>query len=108
MLLNLLSNAIKYNRAGGSVDLQIAAAPPADGQRWLSISVQDTGIGIDAADMPHLFEPFNRLSQARSAIEGSGIGLSVTRALLTLMNGRIQARSLVGVGSTFEITLPAA
>ena len=108
VLLNLLSNAIKYNRAGGSVDLQIAAAPPADGQRWLSISVQDTGMGIDAADMPHLFEPFNRLSQARSAIEGSGIGLSVTRALLTLMNGRIQARSLVGVGSTFEITLPAA
>ena len=108
VLLNLLSNAVKYNRAGGSVDLIIAAAPPADGQAWLSISVQDSGVGIAAADLPHLFEPFNRLSQARSGIEGSGIGLSVTRALVTLMEGRVQARSRVGVGSTFEITLPRA
>ena len=108
VLLNLLSNAIKYNRAGGSVDLRIAPAPPAEGRQWLTISVQDTGVGIDAADMPHLFEPFNRLAQARGAIEGSGIGLSVTRALVMLMQGRIQARSQVGVGTTFEITLPRA
>jgi PAS domain S-box-containing protein len=108
VLLNLLSNAIKYNRSGGSVDLLIAPAPPADGQGWLTIRVQDTGVGIDAADMPHLFEPFNRLAQARGAIEGSGIGLSVTRALVMLMHGRIQASSQVGVGSSFEITLPAA
>jgi PAS domain S-box-containing protein len=108
VLLNLLSNAIKYNRAGGSVELLIAPAPPADDRDWLRISVQDTGVGIEAADMPHLFEPFNRLAQARGAIEGSGIGLSVTRALVTLMQGRIQASSLVGVGTTFEITLPRA
>ena len=108
VLLNLLSNAIKYNRSGGSVDLRIAPAPPAEGRHWLTISVQDTGVGIDAADMPHLFEPFNRLAQARGAIEGSGIGLSVTRALVMLMQGRIQASSQVGVGTTFEITLPAA
>jgi PAS domain S-box-containing protein len=108
VLLNLLSNAVKYNRAGGSVDLIIAPAPPTDGQTWLSISVQDSGVGIDAADMLHLFEPFNRLSQARGTIEGSGIGLSVTRALVTLMQGRIQTRSQLGVGSTFEITLPRA
>jgi PAS domain S-box-containing protein len=108
VLLNLLSNAIKYNRVGGSVDLRIAPAPPAEGRQWLTISVQDTGVGIDAADMPHLFEPFNRLAQARGAIEGSGIGLSVTRALVMLMQGRIQARSQVGVGTTFEITLPRA
>jgi PAS domain S-box-containing protein len=108
VLLNLLSNAIKYNRAGGGVDLRIAPAPPAEGRQWLTISVQDTGVGIDAADMPHLFEPFNRLAQARGAIEGSGIGLSVTRALVMLMQGHIQARSKVGVGTTFEITLPRA
>ena len=107
-LLNLLSNAVKYNRADGSVDLVIAPAPSAVGHGWLSIRVQDTGVGIDAADMPHLFEPFNRLAQARGAIEGSGIGLSVTHALVTLMQGRIQAHSQVGVGTTFEITLPAA
>jgi len=108
VLLNLLSNAIKYNRAGGSVELLIAPAPPAEGKSWLTIRVQDTGVGIAAADMPHLFEPFNRLAQARGAIEGSGIGLSVTRALVTLMQGRIHASSQVGVGSSFEITLPAA
>ena len=108
VLLNLLSNAIKYNRAGGSVELRIAPAPPAEGRAWLSISVQDTGVGIAAADLPHLFEPFNRLAQARGAIEGSGIGLSVTRALVTLMQGRIQAHSQAGVGTTFQVTLPSA
>ena len=108
VLLNLLSNAVKYNRPGGSVELRIAPAAPPDGRAWLSISVQDTGVGIDAADMPHLFEPFNRLAQARGAIEGSGIGLSVTRALVTLMHGRMQVRSRVGVGSTFEVVLPRA
>ncbi len=110
VLLNLLSNAIKYNRAGGSVDLLIAPAPAptAEDRAWLTIRVQDTGVGIAAADMPHLFEPFNRLAQARGAIEGSGIGLSVTRALVALMHGRIQASSQVGVGSSFEIMLPAA
>ncbi|MCU0966973.1 MAG: PAS domain-containing sensor histidine kinase [Burkholderiaceae bacterium] len=108
VLLNLLSNAIKYNRAGGSVDLLIAPARPAEGKAWLSITVQDTGIGIDAADLPHLFEPFNRLSQHRGSVEGTGIGLSITRALLTLMHGRIQASSEPGVGSTFHVLLPRA
>ena len=108
VLLNLLSNAIKYNRPDGSVELQVAPAPSADGASWLTIRVSDTGMGIAAADLPHLFEPFNRLSQAGGAIEGSGIGLSVTRALVTLMHGRIQARSTVGIGSSFEVTLPRA
>jgi PAS domain S-box-containing protein len=106
VLLNLLSNAIKYNRAGGSVDMLIAPARPAEGKAWLSITVQDTGMGIDAADLPHLFEPFNRLSQKRGSVEGTGIGLSITRALLTLMHGRIQASSQPGVGSTFHVLLP--
>jgi signal transduction histidine kinase len=70
--------------------------------------VQDTGMGIDAADLPHLFEPFNRLSQKRGSVEGTGIGLSITRALLTLMHGRIQASSQPGVGSTFHVLLPRA
>jgi hypothetical protein len=108
VLLNLLSNAIKYNRAGGSVELRIEPARPMEGQAWLSITVQDTGLGIDAADLPHLFEPFNRLSQSRGGVEGTGIGLSITRALLTLMNGRIQASSQPGVGSTFQVLLPRA
>jgi PAS domain S-box-containing protein len=108
VLLNLLSNAVKYNRSGGSVEVLVAPARPAEGKAWLSITVQDTGVGIDAADLPHLFEPFNRLAQARGGVEGTGIGLSVTRALVTLMQGRIQASSQPGVGSSFHILLPRA
>ena len=108
VLLNLLSNAIKYNRSGGSVDVLVAPARPAEGRAWLSITVQDTGVGIDPADLPHLFEPFNRLAQTRGTVEGTGIGLSVTRALVTLMHGHIQASSQPGVGSSFHILLPRA
>ena len=108
VLLNLLSNAVKYNRPGGSVDLRIAPARPADGKAWLSITVQDSGVGIEPTDLPHLFEPFNRLAQSRGGVEGTGIGLSVTRALVTLMHGRIEVSSQPGVGSTFHILLPRA
>jgi PAS domain S-box-containing protein len=108
VLLNLLSNAVKYNRSGGSVEVLVAPARPAEGKAWLSITVQDNGVGIAAADLPHLFEPFNRLAQARSGVEGTGIGLSVTRALVTLMQGRIQVSSQPGVGSSFHILLPRA
>ena len=108
VLLNLLSNAIKYNRPGGRVDLGIAPAAPIDGRAALAITVRDTGVGIPEDDLPHLFEPFNRLSQARSGIEGTGIGLSVTRALVTLMQGQIQVQSRRGEGSTFSVRLPQA
>jgi signal transduction histidine kinase len=108
VLLNLLSNAIKYNRSGGHVEVLVAPAPPLDGKASVSIRVQDTGVGISATDLPHLFEPFNRLAQAHGSIEGTGIGLSVTQALVTLMQGRIQASSHSGVGSTFKVTLPRA
>jgi PAS domain S-box-containing protein len=108
VLLNLLSNAIKYNRAGGRVELRAAPAPPAGAQAWLSLSVGDTGVGIAAEDLPHLFEPFNRLSQTRGGVEGTGIGLSLTRALVTLMQGRIQVSSTLGEGSVFSVLLPRA
>jgi PAS domain S-box-containing protein len=108
VLLNLLSNAIKYNRPEGRVELRVAPAPPAEAQAWLSISVSDTGVGIAAEDLPHLFEPFNRLSQTRGGVEGTGIGLSLTRALVILMHGRIQAESRLGEGSVFSVLLPRA
>jgi PAS domain S-box-containing protein len=108
VLLNLLSNAIKYNRAGGRVELHVAPAPPAGAQAWLSVSVSDTGVGIAAEDLPHLFEPFNRLSQSHGGVEGTGIGLSLTRALVTLMHGRIQVSSTLGEGSVFSVLLPRA
>jgi hypothetical protein len=108
VLLNLLGNAVKYNRPGGSVELEIASAAAEDGSPQVTLHVRDNGHGIAEADLPRLFEPFNRLAQARSGIEGSGIGLAVTRALVLLMHGRIDVRSEPGRGSTFSVTLPAA
>jgi PAS domain S-box-containing protein len=108
VLLNLLGNAVKYNRPGGSVELEIAPVAAEDGSPQVALHVRDSGHGIAAADLPQLFEPFNRLAQARSDIEGSGIGLAVARALVLLMDGRIDVRSEPGRGSTFSVTLPAA
>ncbi|MBN8511035.1 MAG: PAS domain-containing protein, partial [Burkholderiales bacterium] len=108
VLLNLLGNAVKYNRPGGSVELEIASVAAADGSPQVALHVRDNGHGIAEADLPRLFEPFNRLAQARSDIEGSGIGLAVTHALVLLMHGRIDVRSVPGQGSTFSVTLPAA
>ncbi len=104
VLLNLVSNAIKYNRAGGRVEVRLERVD-ADTVRC---SVHDTGVGIAEAELPRVFDPFYRGLQAGTAIEGTGIGLSVTQALVALMGGRITVRSTVGVGSVFTLTLPAA
>lgn len=102
VLMNLLSNAIKYNRQGGSVTIQLRAAPGA----W-TLAVSDTGVGIPAAQLPHLFEPFNRLGRASFGVEGVGVGLVLVRALLDAMGGQLVVHSTEGIGSTFELTLPA-
>ncbi len=102
VLLNLLGNAIKYNRRGGSVEVTAAAAAE------VRIDVVDTGIGIAEDDLALLFQPFQRGAQARGPIEGVGIGLAVTRALVELMDGRIAVRSAPGRGSTFSVTLRRA
>ena len=105
VLLNLLSNAVKYNRPGGSVEIRVLRV---DAHEVL-ISVRDSGVGIAEAELPRLFEPFYRGPQAAaSAVEGAGIGLSVTHALVTLMGGRVAVHSTPGAGSTFSVTLPAA
>lgn len=102
VVLNLLSNAVKYNRAGGSVQLEVRAA----GQDWLRLSVSDTGQGIAPELQAKLFEPFNRLGAENSQIEGTGIGLTITRRIVELMGGRVGVESTVGVGSRFWIDLP--
>ena len=102
-LLNLLSNAIKYNREGGRVSLEVRQAPVPGRVR---IRVEDTGRGIPPERLSELFEPFNRLDAEASGIEGTGIGLSLTRRLIELMGGTVEAESEVGVGSAFWIELP--
>jgi len=101
-LLNLLSNAIKYNREGGSVKLDVRP----EGAERLRIRVTDTGPGIPARRLQELFQPFNRLGAENSGIEGTGIGLTITRRIVELMGGTVGVESEVGVGSTFWIELP--
>jgi signal transduction histidine kinase/ActR/RegA family two-component response regulator len=102
-LLNLISNAIKYNSSGGSVS--VSAQAVGEGQR-LRISVRDTGLGLRAQDVTKLFTPFERLGAAQTRIEGTGIGLALTKRLVEIMGGDVGAASTWGDGSTFWIELP--
>jgi PAS domain S-box-containing protein len=103
-LMNLLSNAIKYNREGGDVTVSCGAAP---GGR-VRIEVADTGPGIPAEMMDRLFLPFERLGAERTPVEGTGIGLSISKRLIELMGGEIGAESQIGRGSTFWVELEPA
>ena len=104
VLLNLLSNAIKYNRAQGEIWLD---CQPAD-HGLLRISVRDTGDGLPKSRRAEVFAPFNRLGAEGGAIEGTGIGLTIAKQLIELMDGRIDFTSEVGKGSTFWVDLPLA
>ncbi|MCH8214807.1 MAG: response regulator [Proteobacteria bacterium] len=104
VVLNLLSNAIKYNRDGGRVTL--GCKPTAGGM--LRVSIADTGPGIPPQKQDQLFQPFRRLGAESTDIEGTGIGLTITKRLIELMDGRIGFETEVGRGSTFWIELPLA
>jgi PAS domain S-box-containing protein len=104
VLLNLLGNAVKYNRDGGSVRVSVESRPAGR----LAITVADTGPGIPAKMLPVIFEPFERLGAEATSVEGTGLGLTVAKALAEAMDGTLGVRSEVGVGSTFWIDLPAA
>ncbi|HJV94302.1 MAG TPA: ATP-binding protein, partial [Azonexus sp.] len=104
VLLNLLSNAVKYNRASGAVAVE---CEPVDGER-IRISVRDTGVGLSPAQLEGLFQPFNRLGQEAGPVEGTGIGLVVTKRLVELMGGEIGVSSTSEIGSLFWIELRSA
>jgi signal transduction histidine kinase len=101
VLLNFVSNAIKYNRRGGWVE--ITAATRGGSCR---IAVQDSGPGLRREEMERLFAPFERLSAATSGVEGTGLGLALSKSLTEAMGGRIGVQSRVGKGSTFWVELP--
>jgi len=105
VLLNLLSNAIKYNRAGGHVIVNTVCEDGIGGAE-LCLQVSDSGRGLTPQQLRHAFEPFNRLGAEREAIEGTGIGLAIVKALAERMGGRVHVRSEAGAGSTFEVWLP--
>lgn len=99
VLLNLLSNAVKYNRLGGEITLKVL-----NGER-VRISICDTGYGVEEHRLPELFRPFNRLAAEGSEIEGTGIGLTITRRLIEVMGGAIGVSSVVNEGTTFWVDL---
>lgn len=102
VLINLIGNAIKYNRDSGCVTIQCSSADNGD----FLIAIKDTGIGI-AADMQNdLFQPFNRLGAEGSSIEGSGVGLVITKQLVEQMGGCLGFSSEEGVGSKFWVQFP--
>ncbi|MEJ2217655.1 MAG: PAS domain S-box protein [Gemmatimonadota bacterium] len=103
VLLNLMSNAVKYNKEGGSVRVDCSTD-----EGMVRVSVSDTGEGIAESKMEHLFEPFERLGAEESGVEGTGIGLALSRGLVEAMDGIMGAESVQGEGSTFWLELPVA
>lgn len=104
IVLNILSNAVKYNRDGGEVLIDGGAGRAG----MLKLSVADTGVGI-AMELHHqVFQPFSRLSRNSPGVEGTGIGLTISRQLAISMGGRLEFESTPGEGSIFWIELPIA
>ncbi|NRF71448.1 PAS domain S-box protein [Aquincola sp. S2] len=101
VLLNLVSNGIKYNRSGGTVRIGVRR-----GEHRVHIEVADDGLGMSPRQLAGLFEPFNRLGREHGQIEGSGIGLALTRQLIQLMGGEIDVTSREGEGTTVRVSLP--
>jgi len=104
VLTNLLSNAVKYNREGGMVVVSTAV----DAEARVAITVRDSGMGMTPEQMAALFQPYNRLGRENTAIEGTGIGLVISRRLAELMGGTLEAASVAGQGSVFTLRLPRA
>jgi signal transduction histidine kinase len=102
VVANLVANAVKFTQRGGSVTVDVAGTP--EGAR---IEVVDTGVGIDASELPHIFERFYRGSLANEARgSGSGLGLAIVHSIVDMHGGGIVVESRVGGGSRFSVTLP--
>ena len=102
VVANLVANAVKFTGRGGAVTVDVTATT--DGAR---IDVTDTGVGIDATELPHIFERFYRGSRANEARgSGSGLGLAIVHSIVDMHGGRIVVESRPGAGSRFSVTLP--
>ncbi len=110
VIWNLLRNAVKFTPAGGRITIQTRDETAADGKRWFSVAVTDTGIGIDPAALEKIFLPFEQSAAAGDhRFGGVGLGLSIARAIVGLHGGRIEARSAGRKhGSTFVVEFPDA
>jgi len=103
-LLNLVGNAIKYTAPGGRVHVALEVPDAGD---TATIAVRDTGRGIPAADLPHVFDKFYRVkSHAADGTPGTGLGLAIVKSIVDLHGGRVRVESVEGAGSTFFVDLP--
>jgi len=103
ILLNLLSNAIKFTPQGGCIEITASI----DCQKGMSISVRDTGIGVQSSDIPRMTEPFVQLDAgANRRYQGTGLGLSLVRAFMELHGGRLVIESVPGQGTTASVLFP--
>ncbi len=113
MISNLIENAIKYSGSGQTIRVETSVLP-ADKKEFASLRVMDTGPGIPPEHLPHLFDRFYRVDQARtqdddaSTPTGSGLGLSIVAWIVEAHGGKINVESKVNSGTAFEITLPFA
>ncbi|MCR5580631.1 MAG: response regulator [Pseudobutyrivibrio sp.] len=105
IITNLLTNSVKYTPEGRiSLDIE---GKISEGKLYMIITVSDTGVGIPEDSMPYLFDSFKRVGElATSKIEGTGLGLTITKQLIELMNGKINVESQVGKGTTFTVIIP--
>jgi signal transduction histidine kinase/ActR/RegA family two-component response regulator len=104
VLLNLFSNAIKYNRAGGRVDVSFAVTEAGR----VRTTIADTGIGLQPAQLAKLFDPFERLGAELTQVEGTGLGLALSKGLLEAMGGTIEVASQPAIGTAVTIELASA
>ncbi|WP_258804415.1 ATP-binding protein [Pseudarthrobacter sp. NS4] len=104
---NLVSNAIKFTPSGGRIEVGSESHAAADGTRWATVSVADTGIGISSDEIDHVFTRFYRASNAMSgAIPGTGLGLAITKDIVARHGGHIDVASTLGAGTTVTVSLP--
>jgi signal transduction histidine kinase len=101
VLLNLASNAVKYNREAGSIRVTCQATP----EGRVAIAVQDTGPGLSPDKMARLFSPFDRLGAEDTEVQGTGMGLALSKGLVEAMGGDLTAHSVEGEGTTFTVEL---
>ena len=110
IFINLLSNAVKYTPVEGSVILDLTEEPSSIPEHAnISITVTDTGYGMTPEFIKTIFEPFTRAENSTTnKIQGTGLGMAITKSIVDLMGGRLQVKSELNKGSCFEVVLPFA
>ncbi len=105
VVANLLSNAVKYSPPGAPICVRMGREP-GEGGGLAVLAIEDRGIGIPAADLPHIFEPFHRAANATGRVAGTGLGLAGAKQIVELHGGTLTVESVEGEGSTFTVRLP--